>query len=148
LFKTNGRPLFSQRYAPKQRAQYSHPDMELVYTALSYYHEGLTESQLKAALECSSRMGPVAQEDIYRSGSAARGKIYTKSCQSSDHILKVDVGNKLQLGLIHENPELHGSDFFWTDNLSITDTHQFLSKRATSAWNLVIRGKPWDFRHR
>jgi hypothetical protein len=48
--------------------------MELVYTALSY-HEGLTESQLKAALECLA-MGPVAQEDIYRSGSAAHVEIY------------------------------------------------------------------------
>jgi hypothetical protein len=32
-----------------------------------------------------------------------------------DHILKVDVGNKLQLGLIHENGCMEVISF-WTDN--------------------------------
>lgn len=63
--KTKMAVPYSASDTPKQRAQYSHPDMELVYTALSYFHEGLTESQIKAALECLQAMGPVAQVDIY-----------------------------------------------------------------------------------
>jgi hypothetical protein len=97
-------PLFS--HDTKQRAQYSHPDMELVYSSIvRTTNEGLTESQL-AALECPQPWVPLPKRISTGSGSAAQVGRYIKSCQSSDHILKVDVGNKLQLGLIHENPSV------------------------------------------
>jgi hypothetical protein len=140
--KTKMAVPYSASDTPKQRAQYSHPDMELVYTALSYYHEGLTESQLKAALECLQAMGPVAQEDIFRWISSARKDTAPEELSKFDHILKVDVSNKLQLGLIHENLRSCMEVIsFWTDNFVYrTDTYQFLSKRATSACNLCDSG--------
>jgi hypothetical protein len=68
----------------------------------TYYQEGLTESQL-AALSVLSQWVPLPKR-ISTGVDQQRVGRYIKSCQSSDHILKVDVGNKLQLGLIHENP--------------------------------------------
>jgi hypothetical protein len=55
-------------------------------------------------------MGPVAARGYLQVGSAAHVE-NMRSCQSLIIILKVDVGNKLQLGLIHETFRLHGSDF-------------------------------------
>lgn len=47
---------------PKPGAQYSHPDNELVYTALSYLSEGLTESQMEMRLYFYRRWGQLHSE--------------------------------------------------------------------------------------
>jgi hypothetical protein len=49
-------------------------------------------------------MGPVAQER-YLQVDQQRAERY-EELSKFDHILKVDVGNKLQLGLIHENLQI------------------------------------------
>jgi hypothetical protein len=146
--KTKMAVPYSASDTPKHRAQFSHPDMELVYTTLSYLQEGLTESQLKAALEHLQTLGPVAQEDIYREWiDSVRKDVAPEELSKFDHILKVDVGNKLQLGLIHEKlRSCMEVVSFWTNSfVYLTETNQFPSKRATSAWNLSDSGKAMGF---
>jgi hypothetical protein len=146
--KTKMAVPYSASDTPKQRVQYSHPDMKLVYTALSYYHEGLTESQVKAALESLQTMGPVAQEDIYREWiSSARKDIAPEELSKFDHIFKVDVGNKLQLGVIHENLRdcMEVIDFFTNNFVYRTQIPTNSHRNAPPALGtFATRGKPWD----
>lgn len=66
--KTKMAVPYSASDTPKLRAQYSHPDMELVYTTLSYFHDGITELQLKAALEYLQTMGLWHKRRFIKSG--------------------------------------------------------------------------------
>jgi hypothetical protein len=146
--KTKMAVPYSASDTAKPRAQYSHPDMELVYSALSYFHSGLTEPQLKAALEHLQTLGPMAQETIYGEWvNSVRIDLDPEVLSKFDHILKVDVNNKLQLDLIHEKlGRCMEAISFWTSHFVYrTETSQFPSKRATSAWNLSDSGQAIGF---
>lgn len=109
---------YSASDTPKRRAQYSHPNMELVYSALSYFHDGLTEPQLKAALKHLQTLGPMTQETIYGEWVKSVQKDIDPIEQSKfDHILEVDVNNKLQLDLIYGKlGRCMEAISFWTNN--------------------------------
>jgi hypothetical protein len=139
---------YSASDTPKERAQYSHPDMELVYTALSYFHEGLSKLQLKAALELLQTMGPVAQKTIYSEWIiSVRSNVPNEELIKFDDILKVDVNNEPQQCFIYKHlRNCMEVICFWTNSFIFrTDTYQFLSKRATNAWNLSDSGKAIGF---
>jgi hypothetical protein len=50
---------------PSERTEYAQPEVALVLTFLSYYYDGLTRDELRAALEQLMGMGLNAQEEIY-----------------------------------------------------------------------------------
>lgn len=139
LFTYTQRVPYSAADTPKARAQYSHPDMEIVYTALSYCHQGLKLKQLRDALSHLQTMGPVAQKVIYQQWvDSIRNDVDADELQSFDDIAKVDVDNKPLLKLIHQRlGRCMEPIFFWSNTFVYpVDTDQFPSKRATSAWNL------------
>ena len=50
---------------PSERSEYAQPDVALLLTYLSYFYDGLTKEQLRAALEQLVDMGLNAQRDFY-----------------------------------------------------------------------------------
>ena len=46
---------------PSERSEFSHPDTCLLYTTLAYYFEGLTDAQVKEAIEYMLGLGSVAK---------------------------------------------------------------------------------------
>ena len=56
---------FRAAQTPAERSEYSHPDVALAKTTLSYYGDGLTMQQFTEALTALLRMGPSAQETNY-----------------------------------------------------------------------------------
>lgn len=132
----------------KTRAEYSHPDMAILYTCLSYYHEGLHIVQFKEAVVRLQSLGPIHQEMLYGEWvESVRYDAFPSDLASFDAIGKVDVDNRLQLEVMHK--ELHRSMdviSFWMDHFVFPDsTHQFPARRVTSAWNLVDTGRAIGF---
>jgi hypothetical protein len=133
---------------PKIRAQYSHPDMELVYTALSYLSKGLTEAQMKHALVLLQTLGPVAQRMIYREWiEAVRIDVIPEKLILFDDIIKVDVDNVPLMRSIHRHlGKCMEAIYFWaTSFVYNVGTYRFPKRRATSAWNLVESSCSWGF---
>ena len=52
---------------PSDRSEFSHPDIGIVKTILSYYYEGLSFDQMSASLKLLVSLGPSAQKKIYQS---------------------------------------------------------------------------------
>jgi hypothetical protein len=133
---------------PKERAEYSHPDMAIMYSCLSYYHEGLTKTQFKDALVCLMSLGPSARDAIFDEWLASiRNDAEPNELGQFDHILKVDVDNRCQLELMHQilcrSMEVVS---FWMNNfVFLYSTHQFPARRVTNAWNLVDSGQAVGF---
>ena len=139
---------FAASDTPKARSEFSHPDMAITYTCLSYYHDGLTKSQFKDALVCLQSMGRIAQEKIYDEWiGGIRSDMDAERLSRFDHILKVDVDNIAQLDQMHEILK-RSMDVvsFWMNNFVFPDsTHQYPSRRVTNAWNLVDTGTAIGF---
>jgi hypothetical protein len=119
-----------------------------VYTALSYFNKGLTEAQLKEAVLELQSLGIEAQKAVHREwirsvqNGAAPGDL-----PKFDDPNKIDVNNAVQFDLVYENLRYCMETIcFWTNSFVYPkDTSQFLSKRATSAWNVSDPGNSVGF---
>lgn len=56
---------FRAAHTPSERSEWAQPDVALVLTTISYYQDGLTREQLRAALEVLLRLGGSAQSAHY-----------------------------------------------------------------------------------
>lgn len=84
-------------------------------------------------------MGPVAQKTIYREFvDSVRRDVAANELSRFDDIIKIDLSNSLQFELMYNNFRYCMEVIcFWTNNFVYpSDTDQFLSRRATSAWNV------------
>ena len=131
---------FAASDTPKDASEFSHPDMAIIYTILSWLHDGLSLDQFQQVLEKLDEHGLTSKRVIFQSWlDSAKADIDQELIQSFDKIAKVDVSNRNQLKNIHQ---CLGKTmlvvFYWLNNLVFPkETPQFPSKRATSAWNLV-----------
>jgi len=132
---------FSASDTPKPCANYSHPDVPILYTCLSYFHGGLEPHQLKEAICCLQTLGPTAQETIYNSwiDSIDGGARPTKDLAKFDSFQKVDTDNTGQLQLMHRHLcRSMKLISFWMNNFVFPmETHIFPQRRVTSAFDLV-----------
>jgi hypothetical protein len=56
---------FKASDTPTERAEFSHPDIALMYTTLLYYYDGMQEQELFKAVEILLLMSPNAQKVEY-----------------------------------------------------------------------------------
>lgn len=89
---------------PSQRSEFQHPDVQLVFTVLAYYADGLSGAEVRQTFEKLLSAGLVAQRTIYaewfvtwRDGGAA---IDEADARSIDSIDKVDLSNAVQFRLL------------------------------------------------
>lgn len=50
---------------PSERAEYKHPEMLIARTTLSYFHDGISRSEIKEAATVLLSLGPIAQRAEY-----------------------------------------------------------------------------------
>jgi hypothetical protein len=83
---------------PSERSEFNHPDACLLLTTLSYYYEGLTKEQLRAALSSLLKEGTQAQEYFYNMWlDSIRAVIITsdpKDYEMIDQVIKIDLTNE------------------------------------------------------
>ncbi|CAB9519066.1 Protein of unknown function (DUF3645) [Seminavis robusta] len=132
---------FSASDTPKARSDYSHPDVQIIYTCLSYFHRGLTREQLREALICLQELGPTAQDTIYSSwiNSIRGGSVNRNEMIKFDSIRKVDLYNSDQLELMYQAlwKSMKVASFWMNNFVFPQETHIFPQRRVTSAWDLV-----------
>jgi hypothetical protein len=139
---------FSASDTPKLRAEFSHPDSAIVYSCLSYLHEGLSKDQLKEALVHLQSTGPESQRVIYEGWiCSVKNDVDEQELEEVDNILKVDISNTVQLDIMHKNLRYCMEViFYWLNNFVFPrETFQFPARRASSAWNLVDSGSAIGF---
>mmetsp|Transcript_14460 Transcript_14460/g.35020 ORF Transcript_14460/g.35020 Transcript_14460/m.35020 type:complete len:2021 (-) Transcript_14460:63-6125(-) len=131
---------FSAADTPRDVSEFSHPDMAIIYRTLSWLHTGLSLDQFRQVMKTLDGHGLSSKRVIFQSWlDSARADIDENLIPSFDDIAKVDVSNRKQLTYIHQ---CLGKTmlvvFYWLNNFVFpTETQQFPTKRATSAWNLV-----------
>jgi hypothetical protein len=83
---------------PSERSEFNFPDTCLLLTTLSYYYQGLTKDQLRAALSSLLKEGTQAQAYFYNMWlDSIRHKIMTsdpKDFDMIDHVNKIDLTNE------------------------------------------------------
>ncbi|CAB9529821.1 Protein of unknown function (DUF3645) [Seminavis robusta] len=132
---------FAASDTPKARSDYSHPDVQIIYTCLAYFHHGLNQKQFREAMVCLQKKGPSAQHKIYDSwiDSVRGGAVDTNDLAKFDSIQKVDLDNTVQRELMYQafrkNMRVVS---YWMNHFAFPlETHVFLQRRVTSAWDLV-----------
>lgn len=124
---------------PKQRAEFTHPDMAILYTCLSYLHEGLTRAQFMETLRVLDTKKRGLQDTVYSEWIAGiRDGVPANELEVFDNIKKVDVTNADQIEKMYAR--MHRCMdvvFFWLNEIVFpNETHQFPQRRVSSAWNL------------
>ncbi|KIZ06296.1 hypothetical protein MNEG_1660 [Monoraphidium neglectum] len=88
---------FRAAQTPSERAEFAHPDVALLLTALSYFRDGLTKAELKEALVVLTSLGPSAQGEVYREWlDLSKPDITEEELAEIDSELKIDVNYEVQ----------------------------------------------------
>jgi hypothetical protein len=118
---------------PAVRAEFSHPDMAIALTCLSYYYGGLTDRQLTA---CFQALKPDNAEIVYgswleRCGSVVEERFATlQGVNLEDHTQRRDV-----FKLLERNKRV--VDFYLSTFVFPKEAKEFPYKLSTSGWDIA-----------
>lgn len=98
---TDERTLMAVPYratdTPDDRSEFAHPDRALMLTYQAYYHDGLTEAELRDLIRWLQGLSPTQQEKIFASWMAATQEDMSEAERSSlSAVNQVDLENSLQ----------------------------------------------------
>ena len=125
---------------PCERAEFAHPDIGIVFTFLSYYSDGLSESQFSQTLDILFSLGISEQEKIYGEWFAL-----SKGSMTDEDKLKVDTVRKLDHTCSSQYDLLYtiyrhniATVSAWLDWVVFpAESKQFPQQLSANAWNLV-----------
>ena len=126
--------------SPSERSEYKQPEMILFLTILSYYHEGMSRSEMKEAVTKLLSHESIAQRLEYELWvSSARPTMTQEQLDALDTIAKLDVTNELQTDLLHK---VFGYNMaainFWLNNCVFpAETRQFPQSLIANAFHLA-----------
>ncbi|KAG2488308.1 hypothetical protein HYH03_013158 [Edaphochlamys debaryana] len=134
---------FRAAHVPSERSEFAQPDVGLLLTHLSYYHDGLGVEELHAALTKLLEMGPSARQDEYEQGwlPLSRARIPSEHLPLLDSAAKLDPSNPSQMQLLHAyfSHNTAAVDFWLTHCVLPTETRQFPQRLSATAWHLAGR---------
>ncbi|KAJ3130146.1 hypothetical protein HK100_008218 [Physocladia obscura] len=134
--------------SPSARSEYSHPDVCIILTSLSYYHIGLTGNQLKEAFETLLRRA-IGEQKFYYTAWFAQVKTDLNEAQSAsiDSIEKIDLTNTTQFATIITvfAKALLVVNFWLEFCVYPTDTKLYSERICASAWDLAAAPKVVGF---
>ncbi|RKP17048.1 hypothetical protein ROZALSC1DRAFT_24598, partial [Rozella allomycis CSF55] len=125
---------------PTEKSEFSHPDVCLGLTILSYYHNGLNKEQLRQAFRLLLSFGSVRQEKLYNAWyDSIKANLDQNEIEMIDKVNKIDPTNALQEDVLHKR---FGKCIkvinFWLNYIIFPiDTIQYPQRIAASAWTLT-----------
>ena len=127
---------------PSERAEFKHPEMLILSTTLSYFHDGISRSEMKEAATVLLSLGPNAQKEEYNlwfKSAKETISINPKQLAALDSVDKLDLTNESQLSLLHEAFRYNMAAIeFWLNNCVFpTETMQFPQSLVKNAFNLA-----------
>ncbi|MEW5310745.1 MAG: hypothetical protein WDW38_002512 [Sanguina aurantia] len=131
---------FRAAHTPAERSEFAQPDVALLLTHVSYYHDGLSKAELLAALKVLLGMGGNTQAAHYNAWlETSSAGIAAGDLEAVDSVLKIDTSNSLQLELLFKcfSHNMHVINFWLTYCVFPTETKQFPQRLACNAWHLA-----------
>lgn len=131
---------------PSERSEFSHPEVGITLTILAYYHEGLSEQELKEALQQLLKLGVSEQSQYYtRWYAAVKNEL---APVARDHLPtdahQLSPKDSRQFALLYETFRFTTEvlNFFLNTCVFPSDTTQYPHRLSRSAWNLA--GGDWN----
>ncbi|KAF5529463.1 hypothetical protein FNAPI_13867 [Fusarium napiforme] len=124
---------FEAKGIPSQTAEYGHPDTALVLTCLSFYHAGLTKSQLLQSLRfISNSEDPSSHYQRFTSSQHLPGNL------QHWHLLEMEDEAQITLLWQHLRFEKHVVNHFMNNFAFPQHAKQFGVKLQASAWDIPL----------
>eukprot|EP01035_Chromulina_nebulosa_P021325 gene21325-27629_t len=126
--------------SPSERAEFKHPEMLLLRTILSYYHEGISRNEMKESVTSLLSHQSISQRLEYDLWFAsARQTMSREQVKKLENVAQLDVTNELQLDLLHE---VYGYNMaainFWLNNCVFpSETIQFPQSLIANAFHIA-----------
>ena len=82
---------------PSERAEYKHPEILILKTTLSYFHDGISRSELKEGTTVLLSLGPIAQKVEYNLWFESAKQTMAgnpKHMAALDNVDKIDLTNE------------------------------------------------------
>ncbi|KAG8938032.1 hypothetical protein FRC03_007699, partial [Tulasnella sp. 419] len=118
---------------PSLRAEFSHPDVAILLTCLSYYWQGLSQSQLEQCFDLLLKQDNPSME--YRKWVVHEQMVPEQLTHLGGiHLRDLDQRTELH-NVFHRNHAV--IDFFLSQIVFPRDAKEFPSKMATSGWDLA-----------
>ncbi|KAJ3221084.1 hypothetical protein HDU81_010889 [Chytriomyces hyalinus] len=131
---------FTAVNVPSERAEFSHPDIVIILTSLSFFHVGLTTDQVKAAISFLLTLAKGSQEYYYtRWFDSVQSELTTDEADSISRVEKIDLTNSSKVELLCRTYSKSTKFIsFWLEKCVYpTDTQHYSKRIGSSAWNLA-----------
>jgi len=121
---------------PDERSEFAHPDCAIVFTVLSYYHDGLTRRELEQALKTLLTLGGSAQRNFYglwfQASCSDQSAVDHALFESIDRIEKIDLTNQVQFEKFWHiySHNMYTINFYLNYCVLPYETEQFESRRV------------------
>jgi hypothetical protein len=130
---------------PSDRAEYAQPDLLILLTLLSYYHNGLTREQIKEATCTLLECGPQEQKDQYKLWlDSASQMMNEEQKQALNSVDKLDLKSEPLLDMLHTLYQYNMAAVnYWLNSCVFPrETMQFPSRLVSNAFNLTDKHNP------
>ncbi|KAJ3397400.1 hypothetical protein HDU80_009570, partial [Chytriomyces hyalinus] len=131
---------FTAVSVPSERAEFSHPDIAILLTSLSFFHVGLTNNQVKAAISFLLTLAKGSQEYYYtRWFDCVQSELTEDEADSISKFEKIDLTNSSKVELLCRTYSKSTKVIsFWLEKCVYpTDTQHYSKRIGSSAWNLA-----------
>ncbi|KAG1681316.1 hypothetical protein FOA52_007362 [Chlamydomonas sp. UWO 241] len=125
---------------PSERSEYAQPDVAVVPTHLSYYHDGLSEGELLDALQKLLGMGASAQRSYYeRWRKLSWSTIDAANRPVLDKVEKLDPSNAMQRALLlkYYSRNMATVEFWLSFCVLPIETQQYSQRLSASSWHIA-----------
>ncbi|GFH47532.1 hypothetical protein CTEN210_04007 [Chaetoceros tenuissimus] len=125
---------------PSERSEYSHPDVAVILSIISYYNRGLSLEQFKYSLEAMTKKGKSFQQNTYDCWlQRSLSRIHPETLPGINKFDKIDLTNKVQLDILYNyfrlNPETIN---FWLNTFVFPrDLDQYPHRLVGTPWHLA-----------
>eukprot|EP00961_Rhodomonas_salina_P053465 717141-Rhodomonas_salina.1 len=124
---------------PSERSEFSHPDCQLMLTALAFYYDGLDTEQIKEtfqaiiSLENQENKRQVFKQMFAQSSASMNAEVR----EGVDHSDKIDLTNAAQLQQLHKHFRFNTEtiNFFIEHRVLPFETAEFPQKIMATAWD-------------
>ncbi|KAK3937045.1 hypothetical protein QBC46DRAFT_320431 [Diplogelasinospora grovesii] len=126
--------------APAPRSEFSHPDVVIILTCLSYYYRGLSDNELMISLALLLSRSDQAEQEYARWAAAAPPSGPSMLDPAFRHLSGVNLKDGTQCAervfpaLRHAKPAV---DYYLSNVVFAKEMREFPSKLSASGWDLV-----------
>ncbi|KAJ3402894.1 hypothetical protein HDU80_004635 [Chytriomyces hyalinus] len=132
---------FTAVSVPSERAEFSHPDIAILLTSLSFFHVGLTNDQVEAAISFLLTLAKGSQEYYYTQWFEClqQSELTEDEADSISKVEKIDLTNSSKVELLCRTYSKSTKVIsFWLEKCVYpTDTQHYSKRIGSSAWNLA-----------